>query len=134
MDSPKVGVGIIVVKDGKVVLLQRKNAHGEGTWCFPGGHLEAGESWEDCAKREVVEETGITIRNVRFAGVTNDIFEEEGKHYITIFMVSDWESGEARITEPEKCTDMGWFDWDDLPRPLFIPTHNLLGQGYNPFK
>ena len=134
MDRPKVGVGVIIIKDSKVVLLQRKNAHGEGTWCFPGGHLEPRESWEDCAKREVLEETGMNIKNIRFAGVTNDIFEEEGKHYITIFMLSDWESGEAEITEPEKCTDIEWFDWNNFPQPLFIPTQNLLGQSYNPFK
>ncbi len=55
MERPKVGVGVIVVKEGKVLLLQRKNSHGSGTWCFPGGHLEYGESLEECAKREVLE-------------------------------------------------------------------------------
>ena len=53
---PKVGVGVAVVKDGKVLLGKRKNAHGEGTWSFPGGHLEYKESWEDCAIRETLEE------------------------------------------------------------------------------
>ena len=52
---PKIGVGVIVNKDNKVLLLQRKNAHGEGTWCFPGGHLEFNEEIEDCVKREVEE-------------------------------------------------------------------------------
>ena len=52
MDRPKVGVGVIVVKEGKVLLQRRRGAHGEGTWGFPGGHLEFKESWEECAKRE----------------------------------------------------------------------------------
>lgn len=131
---PGVGVGVIVIKDGKVLLLRRTSSHGEGTWCFPGGHLEFNESIENCAKRESLEESGVTIKNLRFVNITNDIFKEEKKHYITIFMVSDWESGEAKIMEPDKITDMGWFEWNDLPKPLFLPTQNLIGMGYNPFE
>lgn len=127
---PKIGVGVIVNKDNKVLLLQRKNAHGEGTWCFPGGHLEFNEEIEDCVKREVEEETGLGVKDIRFAGLTNDLFKSEGKHYITIFMTCNYESGEAQIKEPEKCTDMNWFKWNDLPRPLFLPIENLLKQGF----
>ncbi|MBI2584098.1 MAG: NUDIX domain-containing protein [Candidatus Aenigmarchaeota archaeon] len=126
---PKVGVGVIVMKDGKSLFLRRTGTHGEGTWCFPGGHLEFNESLEDCARREVMEESGIKIRNIRFAGLTNDIFKEENKHYITIFMAADWDSGEAKILEREKCTDIGWFGWNELPEPLFLPIQNLVKQG-----
>ena len=60
MDNrPKIGFGVIVIKDNKVLLGKRKNAHGEGFWCFPGGHLEFNEEIGDCAVREVKEETGI---------------------------------------------------------------------------
>jgi len=68
-NRPGVGVGVIIVKDNKVLLGKRKNAHGEGDWAFPGGHLEMNETWEDCVKREVMEETGIEIKNIRFAEV-----------------------------------------------------------------
>ena len=132
-ERPKVGVGVILVKDNKVLLLKRKNTHGEGTWSFPGGHLELNEEIEDCVKREVEEETGITVSKIRFAGLTNDIFEKENKHYITIFMICDWESGETQIKEPEKCTKIGWHRWEELPQPLFLPITNLLRQGYRPF-
>ena len=84
---PKVGVGVIIIKGNKVLLGKRKNSHGEGSWCFPGGHLEFNESLENCAKREVLEETGVKIKNIRFETITNDIFKDEGKHYITIFML-----------------------------------------------
>lgn len=131
-DRPKIGVGVIVVKDGKVLLGRRKNAHGEGTWSFPGGHLEFNEKIEDCAVREVREETGIKIRNLRRGPFTNDIFEKEKKHYVTLFVVSDFDSGEVRIMEPDRCEKWGWFEWDKLPQPLFTPVQNLLKQGFNP--
>ena len=53
---PYIGVAVIVVREGRVLLGKRKNAHGAGTWQFPGGHLEYGESIEDCARRELFEE------------------------------------------------------------------------------
>ncbi|MFH1978348.1 MAG: NUDIX hydrolase [Candidatus Aenigmatarchaeota archaeon] len=131
---PQVGVAVIVVKNNKVLLLRRTNSHGEGTWNFPGGHLEFNESLEDCSKRETLEESDITIKNIKFASLTNDVFKEKKKHYITIFMISDWKSGEAKIMEPNKATNIGWFEWDNLPQPLFLTEESLLKQGYNPFK
>lgn len=129
-ERPKVGVGVIVIKDGKVLLGKRRNAHGEGDWSFPGGHLEFNESWEDCASRETFEETGIAIKNIRFGTATNDIFPAEEKHYITIFMLSDYDSGEVKVMEPEKCEKWEWFHWDQLPKPLFIPIKNLLKKNF----
>jgi 8-oxo-dGTP diphosphatase len=134
MDNmPKVGVAAIVIRDGKVLMHQRKNAHGDGTWSFPGGHLEFGESWEDCAKREALEEAGIKLTNVRFGTVTNDIFEKEGKHYITLFMLADLESGEPKVMEPDKCVRWEWVEWDKMPQPVFNPIENLFKMGYRPF-
>ena len=69
-ERPKVGVGVILVKDNKVLLLKRKNEHGQGTWEFPGGHLEMHEEIRDCVAREVKEETGIVVNNIQFAGLT----------------------------------------------------------------
>lgn len=88
-ERPKIGVGVCVIKDGAVLLGQRLNAHGEGSWSFPGGHLEFGETWSACAEREVKEETGLTIGNITFANVTNDIFKAENKHYITLQFICE---------------------------------------------
>ena len=131
--KPQVGVAVILVRDNKILLMRRRNAHGEGTWGFPGGHLEFNEEFADCVKREVEEETGLTVKNIKFTGLTNDIFEKEKRHYITIFMTCDWESGKAWIKEPEKCEAQEWFEWENLPQPLFLPIVNLLRQGYHPF-
>ncbi len=122
----RVGVGIFVFKDGKFLMGQRRNAHGDGSWSVPGGHLEFGESFEDTARREVKEETNILIKNVRFGAVTNDYFKDDGKHYITIWMLSEYDSGDVEITEPDKFIKMEWYDFDTLPAPLFLPWQQLL--------
>lgn len=126
MKDPRVGIGVFIFKDGKFLMGERRGSHGEGTWSVPGGHLEAGESFEDTAKREVIEETGLTIKNVQFGAVTNDVFQEEGKHYVTIWVTSEWASGEPVITEPDKYIDQKWVDFDNLPEPLFLPWQQLL--------
>ena len=132
-EYPKVGVGVIVLHDGKILLGKRKNSHGNHTWNFPGGHLEFGEEIIECARREVREETGMEILNVRMAGhVTNDIFIEEKKHYITIFVICSADGTEPKIMELEKCDGWSWFDWENLPEPLFLPIRNLLKQGFVP--
>lgn len=105
---------------------KRKGSHGEGTWSIPGGHLEFGEQIEDCARREVMEETGLEITEVKIIGVTNDIFKEEDKHYITIWVTSQWKSGEPEIKEPDKLSELGWYDFFTLPENLFLPWKNLL--------
>lgn len=131
-ESPlvRVGVGVFVFKNGKFIMLQRKGAHGAGSWSVPGGHLEYGESFEDTAIREVKEETNLDITNVRFGAITNDFFQEENKHYVTVWMISDWAAGEEYITEPEKCVAQAWHDFSNLPSPLFLPWNQLLGSEF----
>jgi 8-oxo-dGTP diphosphatase len=133
-DRPLIGIGVIVIKDNKALLGKRKNSHGEGSWCFPGGHLEFNEKIEECGRREVLEETGIEIKNIKLGPFTNDIFKKEGKHYVTLFLISDYDSGEVRVMEPDKFEKWGWFEWGKLPKPLFLPIQNLLKQKFNPFK
>src|SRR5947209_504762 len=97
---PRVGIGVFVWRDGKFIMGQRRGSHGANTWSIPGGHLEFGESWEEAAMREVLEETGMEIDNVRFLTATNDYFPDDNKHYVTIWVESDWVSGEPSIVEP----------------------------------
>src|SRR6185503_2278430 len=84
--KPQVGTAMIITKEDKVLLMKRKGSHGKGTWSTPGGHLEFGETLEECSAREAKEEVGVEVIDVRFRAVTNDIFEETGKHYITVWM------------------------------------------------
>ncbi len=132
---PKIGVGVIILKGNRVLFGKRKNAHGDGSWSCPGGHLEWNETVEDCAIREVREEAGIEIKNLRHAEFTSgDFFPKENKHYITLYIVADYDSGEVTVMEPDRTDAWEWFEWDNLPQPLFLPIQNLLDQGFSPFK
>ncbi len=130
---PKVGVGVFIRKDGKILMQKRRGHHAEGTWSLSGGHLEFGESIEACAIREVKEELDIQITNLKIGPFTNDIFEKEGKHYVTFFVVSDYLGGEEKINEPENTSEIGWFEWGDFPSPLFLSVENLYKTGFDPF-
>jgi 8-oxo-dGTP diphosphatase len=131
---PHVGVAGILIRNGKILLGKRVGAHSSGTWCFPGGKLDFGEEVFDCAKREVLEETGLKISNLRLGSYTNDYFKDENLHYITLFVLSDKISGTPKIMEPNKCLEWRWVEWNDMPRPLFLPIQNLLKQKFNPIK
>ena len=100
-NRPKVGIGVMIFKDGMVLLGKRTSSHGAGEFAFPGGHLENGESFEAFAKRETLEEADIEITNVRFLNVEN-VLDYLPKHYIQVSLIADWKSGEAKNLEPEK--------------------------------
>ena len=126
MNRPQVGVAVIIAHDGQILLLKRKGSHGEGTWAPPGGHLEFGESLEQCAIRETVEETGVVLDNVQFVAITNDVFASDHKHYLTVWMEGTHASGQATVAYPDKVQEVAWFPWDGLPQVLFMPFQNLL--------
>lgn len=131
---PNVGVAVIIRDGDNVLLMKRQNSHGHGTWSVPGGHLEFGESPHECAIREAEEEVGVLISDLTFRTITNDIFEQEGKHYVTIWMEGSYLSGEARVNSAREMSAVGWFPWNALPTPRFLPLEHLLATGYVPGK
>jgi 8-oxo-dGTP diphosphatase len=125
---PKIGVGVLIKDNAnKFLLLKRKNAHGDGTWAPPGGHLELGETIIECAQREALEETNSEICNARILTLTEDIFDAH-KHYITLWVLADFKGGIVTNNEPEKCEALEWFILDNVPAPLFLSFSNLLNQ------
>lgn len=125
-----------MIKDGNVLLGKRKNSHGHGSYGSGGGHLEFMESFEDAVKREIFEEAGIEIDNLKFLGVSN--FAVDGKHYVDISFSADWKSGEPTVKEPEKLESWEWYDIDNPPSPLFGVVANYFealktGQHYFDF-
>jgi 8-oxo-dGTP diphosphatase len=129
---PKVGIGVIIVKDNKVLLGKRKGSNGAGGWSFPGGHLEYAEGVEECARRELLEEAGIEVGELIVGPYTNDFFEDEEKHYITLYVIARYGSGEPKICEPDKCDGWDWYDWDNLPENLFPPVARLKATDFKP--
>ena len=123
---PRVGIGVVVRLGHQILLVRRQGAHGSGTWSPPGGNLDFGESPRDCAVREVEEETGVRIASPTFAGVTNDVFDEEGLHYVTLWFESAHDSGAARPKATGELTAVAWFREESLPSPLFAPFSRYL--------
>lgn len=129
--EPKVWVWVILVKNNKVLMLKRKNSHWDWTWWFTWWHLEYGENFEECAIRETYEEANINLKNVRVVWLTNDLFKKENKHYVTVFTFSDSFEWEFKIMEPDKFTEFWWFDWENMPNPIFKPIENLKKGWFN---
>jgi len=120
-------VGVMVFKDGKILVGKRKAtaSHGAGEYSFPGGRMEFDESFEECIVRETLEESGIEIKNIKFQCVAN-INKYEIFQVILIVFIADWESGEPKSFENEKIGDWNWCDLDNLPSPLFYPTKVII--------
>lgn len=118
MSNIKVGVGVMIMKNDKVLLAKRKGSHGEGEYAFPGGHLEDYESFDDCARRETLEECGVKITNVRFQYLAN-VISYTPKHYVHVGLIADWNSGDPQLLEPNKADSWDWYELDRLPQPLF---------------
>lgn len=123
---PRVGIGVLVVKDNKILLGERIHSHGSGTWCPPGGHLEFGETPQDCAARELMEETSLIAEELIPGPWTNDFFEPEQKHYVSLYMIVPQFRGTLVVKEPEKCRRWEWFAYQQLPSPLFLALRNLM--------
>lgn len=129
----RVGVAVNVVKDGHYLFLKRKSELGTDTWCSPGGKMDWGEEIIECALRELREEAGedLIISDPVFYCITNDFFEKEQQHFITINVIADYVGGEPVINEPDKFSDIGWFHQEELDDlNLFLPTRNFVYKNF----
>lgn len=120
---PIVGIGVLIIKDGKVLLGKRNKRPGENTYSLPGGKLEFGESFEECARREVREETGLEIRGLKFICVNNDFFEDN--HFVTLGFIAEEFNGEPKNLE-EEINSWEWFDLKSLPKNIFLPSKKII--------
>jgi 8-oxo-dGTP diphosphatase len=124
--EPRVGVGLLVYRGDDILLVRRHGSHGAGTWSPPGGYLDFGEDPADCAAREAREETAVEVGPRRFAGVTNDVFPNESKHFVTLWFEAEHVGGEASPVAPSELTEVRWFSRRELPQPLFQPFEQFL--------
>jgi|GEM_PF-486430 len=139
----RIGIGVVVVNDKGQILLGKRNKtekreshkiNYDWDWSLPGGGLDFGESFEECAIREVKEETNLDIENPHVISVYNDnkrVGNESFAHWVTIGMRSIKYSGEMNANEPDKYTEWKWFDLDKLPEKIFYPSAEVIARHKN---
>jgi 8-oxo-dGTP diphosphatase len=131
--GPFLGVSAVVLRGDRVLLGRRRGAHGAGTYAFPGGKPDPGEAPEAAVARELLEETGLVALRVTPLVWTNDVFPEQGLHFVTLHhLVEVAPDAEPALCEPEKCDGWAFHPWDALPRPLFGPAEALVAAGFAP--
>lgn len=110
-------VHIIIKKNDKYLLARRCNTgYQDGKYHFPAGHIENDESPKQAATREAQEETDLVVheKDLKFVHVMYRNIDNEGDR-VAFFFETNIYDGEARINEPEKCDDIGWFTKDKMP-------------------
>lgn len=118
IDFPGVGCGLAVVKDGKLLLYRRMKAPEADHWSIVGGKVDHLELSRDGARREAEEESGLTIGAIDFLCISEQIIAADRQHWVSLIYVTDDFSGEPKLTEPDKLSDIGWYALDSLPQPL----------------
>lgn len=136
-NRPLVSIGVMVLKDGAVLMGKRKSSLGLGEWGFPGGHLEHGETLEQGVLRELDEEVGIHVTGIRLLCVAN-VQRYLPRQYVYHGFLAEWQQGDPVLKEPDKCEGWGWYDLKCLPegdRPipdLCIEAYRAGGFKYHP--
>lgn len=114
---PIVGVGAIVWRGDKVLLVRRAKSPRMGAWSLPGGAQKAGETVFEAARREVREETAIAIRVLGLVDVVDSIrHDAHGRvqyHYTLVDVHAEWETGEPRADTD--VSEAAWFAREAIP-------------------
>jgi 8-oxo-dGTP diphosphatase len=127
---PIVGIGIVVIKGDSVLLCRRGKPPNIGSWTLPGGAQEVGESCEAAARRELAEETGLTVGPLHFAAYVDTIRrDDDGRvrfHYTILDFAGRWEAGEP--IAGSDVSEVTWAPLDALePFDLWSEAHRVIG-------
>lgn len=130
--KPGLGVGIMILKDNKVLLgLRNPNKekasselNGQGTWTMPGGKVNYMEKLKDAALRELEEETSLVATNLKLICISDDMTDTA--HYVTAGFLANEFTGEVKAMEPETILEWKWFDINDLPSNMYKPSKKVI--------
>ena len=113
---PFVGVGAVIQRAGKVLLILRRHPPNAGLWSLPGGLIELGETPAEAIEREVKEETGLRIRAKGILGVGTELLRDsEGRveyHFVLIDYSANSIAGRVRLNAESSA--FGWFSQDEI--------------------
>jgi len=127
-ENPIVGIGAVIVKDNKVLLIKRAGDPGRGLWSIPGGLVELGEKIKDAVCREVKEETGLDVRVGEIADATEIITrDEEGKvkyHFVIVDFFAEVLRGELKPSSD--ALEAKWVEFKDLRKYRLTETVERL--------
>jgi 8-oxo-dGTP diphosphatase len=124
----------VIVTDSERVLFGKREAESGGfEWQLPGGWINLGESPRQAARREVIEETGLQLRDMGYVGVTSNIFSARN-HSISLYFEAECVDRESLIeAERDKCRGWEWRQWEEVNNNLFLPLQLLKQTEYRPF-
>ena len=115
-DQPVVGIGAVIIKEGKIALIKRGNEPSKGKWTIPGGLVELGESPEQAVIRETKEETGLDVENPSLIDVVSNVdLDEKGKvkyHYVIIDYFVHVKAGRCRLQATP--LELRWVPFDEV--------------------
>ena len=132
-EVPLVGVGTIIIEDGRVVLVKRLHPPLQAEWSIPGGVLEVGELVRDAAIREAREETGLIVEPGELLGVYDRVLRDAEKrvqyHYVLIDFLCRRVSGD--LAAASDAAEVRWFGWEELPGlKLAEDTVDVIRKGF----
>lgn len=133
MVDPRIipAAGVVLEKDGKILLLKRKVEPEMGKWCLPGGHIDFGETPEETVKREVKEETGLDADDFKLICYQTEMGEYKGteQHYVAFFF-SGKASGEEQPC-PDEVEEIKWFALEEAMKIDLAFSHNEVLEKYH---
>ena len=133
-DQPLVAVGAIVFKDNQVLLVRRGKPPAEDLWAIPGGRVEIGETLQEAAEREIMEETGVSIRAL-VPVYTFDVIDRDTRgriqfHYVIVDLTAEYIEGEPRAGDDAAAAR--WVSSDELSMlKVSSKTRQLLTAQFN---
>lgn len=130
LSGVSVALSKLINGNSYVLLGERRNTHGAGTWALPGGRIDPGEEPQNTASRELAEETGIEIPagglKLSYTTPYSSLIVDEQAWLTLYFYAFTDRKTQAKLLEPDKCSEWDWFPTDNLPEPLFPPAQAYL--------